>query len=301
MKQTVTSILAIVLLIILILTVLSGCSFNTCNKEDFQNEQNIVYVNDKTFAQAITLSPFFRNLSPIDLLARGNSKSQAEYATTYFSSKETFTEKDKDILSACISQANNILKDFPKIQQAPWNFVKVRAIIENGFPHTIHNIIVLSDKALTRPINDLTKTLIHEKMHVAQRTYTTDFIELYEMIGFKKTRDISRHELARANPDIDNNLYVYKNTRKVPMQLYSSKYPSSINDSKAMLVSLDGNMELATQTSLGLPEDIHCQLEHPNEIVACIMAEMLTYPDMSYIQKNETLSTIWKWMVMNWK
>lgn len=297
----VSAIISVLLVLILIITLVCGCMHTKTTIELYANNTNVNYVDDDTFAKAITLSSFFRNLSSIDLYARGNASSQEEYVTTYFSSKIPFTDSEKDILDKCITRANNILIDFPKIQQTPWNFAKVHSSIENGFPHTLGNIIVLSERVFTYSIEDLTKTLIHEKIHVVQRTYPFDFIHLYDKIGFKKTKDISRHDLARANPDIDNYLYVYEKTHQVPMQLYTSKYPSSIAESVAKLVMFDGSSEEATPRALGLPQDIRCQLEHPNEITACLIAEMLTSNDKSFIEKNATLYTIWIWMLQNWK
>ena len=288
-----------ILIIILMSSVLCGCVSHKA--EFFANNSNINYVDNKTFTDIIILSPFFRNLTPTDLYARGRASSQEEYAQQYMESKITFSDDEKDILEKCISQANDLLRSFPKLQLAPWNFAKVKASIENGYPHTIGNTIVLNERVLRYPIKELTKTLIHEKIHVAQRTHPIDFMQLYESIEFKKTRVASRHTLARANPDIDNFLYTYKSTDTVPMQLYTSKYPSSIADSVAMMVSSNGDSVEATKSTFGLPEDIHCQLEHPNEIVACLMAEMITNPDLSYIEKNGNLSTIWKWMMQNWK
>lgn len=295
-----TSVIVVaILIIILIGSVLCGCVSQQA--EFFATNSNINYVDSKTFTDMIILSPFFRNLTPIDLYARGRASSQEEYAQRYMESEMKFSDDEKDILDKCISRASDLLRDFPKLRLAPWNFAKVKASIENGYPHTIGNAIVLNERVLRYPINELTKTLIHEKIHVAQRTYPIDFLQLYESIGFEKTSVASRHILARANPDIDNFLYIYKSTDQVPMQLYTSKYPSSIADSMAMVVLSNGDSVEATTSTFGLPEDIHCQLEHPNEIVACLMAEMITNPDLSYIQKNVSLSTIWKWMIQNWK
>jgi hypothetical protein len=297
--QFIDSFILIALLILLVASLLCGCMHH--RTEYFSNNANVFYIDKNTFIDTITLSSFFRNLTPTDLFARGNVSSQSEYAEKYLKSKVEFSDDEKDVLDNCVTQANNMLRDFPKFQQAPWNFAKVQSSIENGYPHTLGTIIVLNDKVLSNPINDLIKTLIHEKIHVAQRTYPIQFMQLYESIGFTKTREITHHALARANPDIDNNLYIYIATRKVPMQLYTSKYPSSIADSVATLVMLDGDTEAATASALGLPENIHCQLEHPNEIVACIMAELITNEDRSFIQRHPVLSTIWTWMMQNWK
>jgi hypothetical protein len=70
-------------------------------------------------------------------------------------------------------------------------------------------------------------------------------------------------------------------------------------DSKAYGIPLTGGYSPIPLTNelLGLPKSVYCQLEHPYEIMACIIADILTNPTyLDEYGKNDFVNTTIKWM-----
>ena len=152
---------------------------------------------------------------------------------------------DEDIKNKCISNilqnisvANTLLSKLsPKFYEIPWSFVLFQGqYYEDGHPHTRFNSIFLPvSRCLYTNKNeqkDFVKTLIHEKIHLFQKLFTTDelmqtFMSSYEIVGNK---NYLCPPLVRANPDTND--YIYKNihTNEILCFLYSSSQPSNIGD-----------------------------------------------------------------------
>ena len=213
------------------------------------------------FKRAISTSPYFARMTPADLYARG-ATSKEEYMNTYIAAFIEFTPAEKSRLTKLVSTIHYA----PHI---PWNFAKVSSVIEKGFPHTLEDVIVLSDTSLAHDDRSLTETLIHEKVHILQRkdpTYAAEYIKRW---GFKESKHIT-HPLKRNNPDLpEENYALIPNT--AIMQLYTSDRPSSIADSRPFVVSTVTHEMQPFHNTGSLPSYVH-QLEHPYEIMATVVA-----------------------------
>ncbi len=104
-------------------------------------------------------------------------------------------------------------KGFSVILDIPWKIVFFNPSSESGFPHTHGDIIYLpygyvdSKKNHTKRL-DLMMTLLHEKIHVYQRTYPLHTMSLYvdywqmDVSGVSSASD-ARYGNERSNPDIN--------------------------------------------------------------------------------------------------
>ena len=102
--------------------------------------------------------------------------------------------------------------DGTKVARIPWKFGFVEGqIYEYGLPHTRADIIFLAPSIISTTDEELTRTLVHEKVHIYQRAHSEDiqqwigenYYEAFDMISNRdKTSDI------RSNPDIGDWYYM---------------------------------------------------------------------------------------------
>jgi hypothetical protein len=274
-------------------------------REPFISMLPEVILIDKDYLKTHVLtSSFFRGLTLMDLLARNQSTGKpADYAYEYIEAYVPFTVSDKGKINKAMNAIQNLLRDFPKLLATRWNFVKVRDGIENNYPHTIGNVIVLNDTVMQTDLDDFVKTIIHERFHVLQRMIPLPFHDLYKRMGFSPIRLPNRPIWMRSNPDLDSSLYIHEGTRTIPIQLYDNSSPHSIAQSSTALLNDDGSFnstDKPTNQMFGLPMTFHCQLEHPAEISACLLAEIITsYSNDDFVQNkvtNEIMKKAYRWL-----
>ena len=110
---------------------------------------------------------------------------------------------------------------------------------ENGFPHTIKNVILFPGSFFMKFNFDrmyLQKTVIHETIHIIQRYNPEKFVPMIEDMGFIKIDTIKNfddiYNLNRNNPDgLDIN-WLWKNDNKLYLisVQFNSTHPSSLGD-----------------------------------------------------------------------
>ncbi len=216
-------ILIIILLLILIIILLN------IEQEQFNN--NIIFLKKNELIDILLEDKdnYYKTFSKTDLIVRGVNNID-EYKELIKKSCLEISESNKKKLTKYINKADEKLRKFKisgfdgnKCADLTWIIGLTNDDYENGFPHTRNNIIVISKNIL--PIINLdfgiVKTLIHEKIHVYQKTYPED-IKLYlDSNNFKKylnRKDIN--ESTRANPDLDN--YLYKMGDSIMMSVYNN-------------------------------------------------------------------------------
>ena len=275
-----------------------------------QSNTNVVTYNDKeAFEYQVNISSYFNHMSAADLLARSTNDSPVtsaeHYKNNYLAGFVKFSKDEKSKLEDIVSKANTVLVNYPNFRDTEWKFAKISKDLEYGMPHTIGDMIVITSEFLSKQEEYQVKTLIHEKVHVFQRIDNTATRELVRLMGFKsltpeERRNISNDtmERRRANPDIDNNIYKYDETNQVIVQLYNTLTPSSLIDSKAMMFNVndDNTVVPATNIMLGIPDEVQCQLEHPFEIMACLIAECITNP--KFVEEHDGNQYVVS--IMNW-
>lgn len=187
---------------------------------------------------------------------------------------------------------NNNINKYNNFKNIKWIFVKINTNLENSFPHTIKNVIVLSNNFFNSLINYQINTIIHEKVHIYQRLYPEYINILYTNWNFFKI-DISLNN-NRNNPDIKDH-YSYKNNLLI--QLYKDN-PHELYDSNTYLINLENNNKVLINNHIikqyDLPNIIINKLEHPNEI----MAEMISlYLTNSYNNNDKWIQILKQWMI----
>jgi hypothetical protein len=273
-------------------------------------QYNFKLVTKEDFTERISLSDFFSSLNSLDVIARSTSNnvvtSGEHYKNIYIASYEDFTDVEKNILNKVVEEANKHLSKYQNLQQLEWKFTKVNEKIENGLPHTMSDMIVLNTKVLKQTEKELVKTIIHEKIHVYQRLNTASCNKWINQTGFVllsqsdfSTLDKDVLDMRRSNPDLNRNTYYHAKNRLVLKQLYNNTTPYSILDSKAYGISQTGGYTPIPLTNelLGLPKGVYCQLEHPYEIMACLIADIVTNPQ--YVDEygnNDYVRTTILWM-----
>jgi hypothetical protein len=173
----------------------------------------------------------------IDLKVR-NVSDISSYMNLIKRSCIDINDKYKSILNKSIERANKKLStystigfDGSKCAMTQWKIGLIDGnIYESGLPHTRNDLIILPKNLLnvTFGDNQLVSTLIHEKIHVYQKLYKSD-IELYlQDNGFNKYTEKKNIDNSRANPDMDNYIYMNKNG-EIMKSLYNDN-ASSISD-----------------------------------------------------------------------
>ena len=229
---------------IIIIIVFFYVIFSEIN-ESFVNYSNIIF-NSKADIQLFIINDkddYIKNMSIYDLRAR-KVKSYEEYINIIITNILDFNNEQKEKLIRCSKNASNYFNNGKE-----WKFALISSVYEEGFPHTREDIIFLSPSVLNYDDKILTKTLIHESIHIYQRYNKKDMEQYMIKNGFEKIRRREKGGLIRSNPDLDD--FIYKNKNGVEMvAYYNSEYPNGIGDIK-----------------------ISSHLEHPFEYMAYEMAE----------------------------
>jgi flavodoxin len=153
----------------------------------------------------------------------------------------SFTEEQQTKLKQCTKQCDDFLMtvniagfDNIKASNIPWKIGRVKGrLYEYGLPHTRHDdLIVLSDENINDDVTTLTRTLIHEKIHLYQKQNTEENQKYLEMNNFEKYKRREYSDLIRANPDVDNWIYKNKVTGLLYKCQYNSMNPENIMDVK---------------------------------------------------------------------
>jgi hypothetical protein len=204
--------------------------------------------------------PFYQTFSPSDLHARGVT-SVDEYITLL---KEKQIASDptlyqKFILNICTLIADIRLyfienkKNYDYIygiSSLKWNIGIINDnFYEGGMPHTIkmvnrenkknkdekednsNAVIILPSQAIDNyNFTILINTLIHEKVHVYQKTFPKKIDHYLKSKGYEIYASKEPNTLFRANPDIDNHIYQHLPTGQIYDMQYTSNTPSQVTD-----------------------------------------------------------------------
>jgi hypothetical protein len=237
----------------------------------------------------VTNTNYFNKMSEQDISAR-NASNITQYTESYINAYDTFTNDERNVIIELVNEANNKLKKaFTNLYKIPWKFCKLNNTIENGFPHTLGDTIIISSNLFNLPHLKVLKTLIHEKVHIYQRYNKVKCEELYQLWGFVKYDGVMLQG-TRNNPDVSSTMY---GTKEGPIvQMYTNQFPSSLLDSQASLLQKSTNMVVFVDAKyLGFPTYVK-QVEHPNEIMACMVPELVFETEPSTEKEHILL----KWM-----
>jgi hypothetical protein len=256
----------------------------------FKKTTYIKYLTFNEFTSIINSSEYFNNMNIYDLQVR-KSKNKDEYFKKYQSGYQTFTIEQKNILLNIVNIIEKKINKYNNFKNINWIFVKIATNLENSFPHTIGNIIVLSNSFFYTPTSNQINTIIHEKIHIYQRMYPKYIDILYKNWGFDKV-DVAV-DYNRNNPDIK---YYYSYNNNLLIQLYTNN-PRELHDSNTYLIDLKNNNKIIINDNIikqyNLPDISINTLEHPSEIMAEIISLYLTN---SYNNNDKWIIIVKEWM-----
>jgi len=206
----------------------------------YKNTQNIIFLNKNELASFLISDKdnYHKSFHEKDLIVRKVSNID-EYNEKIRKSTSDFSLYQKEKIIVCVEKLNNTLVkvkypwfDGKKAIQTPWKFGSINGTgYENGLPHTRSDIIILPQVALDNySSQELTKLILHEKIHVYQKMYPNDvenYIQYNKYYKFKKRAEIVG---SRANPDLNEWTY-NDSSNKTFVAIYNSN-PTNISDVK---------------------------------------------------------------------
>jgi len=200
------------------------------------------------------------SLTSSDLCAR-KVGSTSEYIRQSYVSARSFNMSQRNLIKRAIDEAHKFFCsslgfgiDSEKMRVLPWTVALTDGNYEDGLPHTRADIIFLTPKILRSTFESLVGILIHEQVHIYQRTYSDDIHSYLSAQGYKVAFPRSQVARARANPDTDGMIYLDVN-QEIHASIYTSDCPKRIQD------------------IVTVPENNEAQ-EHPYETIAYSVASM---------------------------
>jgi hypothetical protein len=206
----------------------------------FKPNRRITFLTKSQACKILKFKPYFNNFNQNDFKVR-NCKDIQDCMNLYCNNIKSFTYNEKAII---INYVNKVRKH-PFLKPYNWKFIRVKDI-ENSYPHTQKDCIVISDTFMEEIIHyNGSSTLIHEQIHVIQRLDSKKMNqhlkkELY-FFPIKNLKGVEQYlSNSRSNPDEDlNNLWVYKN-KMLPICLYKSN-PHQLSDAGYYGLKVENN------------------------------------------------------------
>jgi len=193
---------------------------------------NIIFLNKYELLEILLnnedkyYDSFFKN----DFIAR-NINNIDEYKQLIKESVSNFNDAQINKIKKSIESADKYFSnlhldwlDGNKMNNLKWIIGCIKGkSYEYGLPHTRNNVIIITCNE-----RNLTKTLIHEKVHIYQKYYKDDIEKYINQNKFIRIKKREFFDNIRANPDLDN--WIYKDhENKIYKALYNNN-PESIED-----------------------------------------------------------------------
>jgi hypothetical protein len=221
------------ILILLIIIIIGWCltkpAFFGFDKPIFMTREETIkyFIEDR--------DNYVKDLSDLDIISL-KSTSKEDYVTKIVSDARDFTQKEKELLIKSCAEADKFLYNYKKIPEIDskkissmkWVISKTNGEwYESGYPHTRENIIFITDEVINH--HELTRIMIHEKIHVFERLYPEEIEEWMKVNGYTKHSYLKDYPMARSNPDVNGIVYKSKEGCLTLAQ-FKNKNPSGIDD-----------------------------------------------------------------------
>ena len=204
----------------------------------YSKTQNVVFLNKNELSSFLISNKdnYYNSFQGKDFIVRKVS-SIDEYKEKIQSSTADFSLYQKEKILFCVENLNNMLInikypwfDGNKAIQSSWKFGCIYGSdYENGFPHTRSDVIILPQVALDNySQKELTKLILHEKIHIYQKMYPSDIENYIQHNNYYKFKKRSEIVDSRANPDLNEWTYNDSNN-KTFVAIYNSN-PTNISD-----------------------------------------------------------------------
>lgn len=205
-------------------------------EEEKPFSSRVMFVKFAYFEREFLKSGHLRHAVPGSLDAKSRIRISRKMGTSdtreaYLKGFLTVDKSDvnaKRIIEAC-DVADRDIKNAgcQRLAGLTWKLVVLDDEVENGYPHTISDVICLP-QSFIKDEHPSIVTLIHEKIHVFQRAYPDETAKIVSRLGYRpftesearrNSCDDMRRRL-RANPDLDGRLYVNRSTGCIPAAVY---------------------------------------------------------------------------------
>jgi hypothetical protein len=191
---------------------------------------NISFPHHHEVKNTIQHQHFFSNLNILDLKAR-KAQSQDEYKYRYINGIKPLSRKEQVKISSLVNSIQPLLAPYGKVATIPWKIAKIDDTLENGYPHTLGDIIFLPEQFFNKyNDSDMLKTLLHEQIHVYQRKFPLETnVLICRFWGYDIQGVLAELPNNRSNPDLNGLVYCKKGY--ISYQRYNSSNPTSLADS----------------------------------------------------------------------
>jgi hypothetical protein len=184
--------------------------------EFFENE-NINFLDKKETIKILLNNEdnYYNRFNFLDLKVR-NVNNINEYKNLIIKSPVTISYSDKIKIKNNIQNIRKLFDNYSiigfdgkKANTIKWNLGFFdNNLYEGGYPHTRNNIIMLPLKIISS--ENLFRVLVHEFVHIYQKIYHDDILLYLKTNNFKLLNNVNNIKV-RANPDIDQNIYMKDN------------------------------------------------------------------------------------------
>jgi len=225
-----------ILFIILILLLLLLCNKKFKVHECFYLMKNVEFVDKETLIQMLINDNdnFYKYFFSNDYKVR-NINNISEYNNHIILSVVNLNQDEKNKVIQCCNDIED--KKYSWFDNVKFNNIKWKigtvsgTLYENGLPHTRNDVIIISKEYINKSsIKELTRTLLHEKVHIYQKLYPEDVHKFLDSYKFRKLKIRDELDNTRANPDVDQWIYVDGNN-----MVYKAEYihnPRFLQDTK---------------------------------------------------------------------
>jgi hypothetical protein len=254
------------------------------------------FLSKQETRQEYQKSPYLQTISSKELDIRKNKYARrtnvrVDLMQFYYNSTLDFTYEEKEHIEPILKQALFRLENhFPGVTQYllfenKLRLGKVEGSLDWHFPYTLNMTIILPEKVISQ--DTLERTLIHEMIHLHQKTQPHFYEEIYtNSFGFEKINP----EKVIITSDYENNLVTNPDAlrREWAIQLYDGLYLPAIvyinKQHQDCLFRLKKSSNPGYYISDEIPsiaksrkdylemiQNCNQQVDHPNEIIACII------------------------------
>ena len=254
------------------------------------------FLSKQETRQEYQTSTYLQTISSKELDIRKNKHGRktnvrVDLMQFYYNSTLDFTYEEKEIIEPILKQALNKLENhFPGVTQHllfenKIRLGKVEGSLDWYFPYTLNMTIILPEKVINE--ETLERTLIHEMIHLHQKTQPHFYEEIYtNSFGFEKINA----EKVIITSDYENNLVTNPDAlrREWAIQLYDGLYLPAIvyinkqhydclfrlkkSSNPGYYISDDKPITAKSRKDyLDMIQNCNQQVDHPNEIIACII------------------------------
>lgn len=229
----------------------------------------------KTFKDQQYFTFYNTTFNDLDRSTRDLSRYDNEYLIKFSISEKWYLTRISFIL-------NFYLLPYTKLYEIEWNFAKANYGIENNYPHTFKNIIVLPYNFMEKYTYDaIIRVVLHEKIHIFQRYHPIPTLHLYINHWNLYISNYGYDKDQRSNPDINPIQFGYYDPNTTNIIYNYNKYidkPNSIRDvvlCKNILKKSLINRNVSSRIYHDLVTSDKYQTEHPNEVMACLLTDII--------------------------